>query len=1329
MTTRIKAVAAACLLAVSSCASAETFQSLFSFGLPQGGFPQARLARDADGNFYGTTTQGGQFGFGTVFKMTAAGTLTVLHDFETSSGTDPRGSLVLAGDGNFYGAVANDGPFGQGTIFRITPGGSFTILHAFDGSDGTHPWSTLTLGHDGNLYGTTLANNGTLFRLTLDGDFTQLQSGLPFGQVPVRLLQAVDGTLYGITSGGGSGNQGLVFAIAGDSISVLHEFQGPDGAYPTGGLAQDSAGNLYGTTFFGAANGHGGVFRLSPQGGFDLLHSFDGSDGGEPLGDLTSSGHGTFYGTAADGGDHGEGVVFEIAADGTYTLIHSFNGNEGGSDPEAGPTVGTDGAIYGTTYFDGSLGFGAIYRVDTAGHYDVLVHLQSNGQFPYAGLLEAADGNLYGTTYEGGASNRGTAFKVTLAGTHTLLHSFHDGDGSIPVGGFVQGTDGLLYGTTGFGGSYGFGTAFSLTPDGTLTTLHSFATDEFGATPNAGLTFGADGNLYGTTWQNGGGGRGTVFSLTPSGTFSLLHTFITGEGKETSAPLTLADDGNFYVASFMGGANDMGAILKIAPSGQVTVLHSFNSTDGANPGYGPVVQGSDGAFYGTTENGGGSNLGTVFRVTAAGEFATIHSFSGTDGATPFGGLVASNDGNFYGTTYAGGPDWVPNGSSGWGTLFKITTAGAVTTIHALNYFDGSGPAATMIKASDGNYYGTTLYGGTSGLGSVFRITPGGLEAPANLAAQAGDGYVQLTWSAVPSATSYAVYMSTTQHDSNPTVVTPSISQTLYTVTGLQNGTTYYFTVRATSGSTEGPASSEVAGTPVAPPHPSVTATPNPLDFGSQPVGATSSARSITITNDGNVTVTFSGIVAGGPAATDFAVSGNTCTGSLQPSRTCTLGFTFTPSAAGDRNASETLSTDSALQLVIQVAGTGTQASGSLSPASLDFGQQGVGTSSAARALTLKSTGNAALTISGITVSGNFTQTNNCPIVLAPDAQCEIDVLFSPTVVGAASGAISVSSDGNALGATLAGRGIQAAISVSTPAGFGALVVGTTSAAANVIVTNSGSDTLVVGAPIMGGANTSDFFIVSNNCGNVAPSGNCAIAVKFSPTRAGDRTATLTIPSNAPGAAPTRALSGMGVMPAPVWSGPTPADNTQVTLAAQQSFSQPLEATESVSGAIVHIGASSLPAGANLASIDGNRASATLSWMPAASGDYVITLTATELSTATSAAPRTLRLHVTKLATSIAAKPEILSISPTQIHLRMKATLNAQASGRGVAGRTVVFSAPGGAVLCSAVTDATGVAACGDVTTFVRTTVNLGYVARFAGDVTYEASSATGTLVQ
>lgn len=273
----------------------------------------------------------------------------------------------------------------------------------------------------------------------------------------------------------------------------------------------------------------------------------------------------------------------------------------------------------------------------------------------------------------------------------------------------AQAQDGNLYGAASTGGSSNVGIVFKITPTGTFTVLYNFDITH-GSTPNGGLILGVDGNLYGTSEHGGAHSYGNIFKITPSGALTVMYDFTgNSDGGYPLAPLVLGTDGNFYGTSYPGVA------FKISSKGVFKVIKKIPST-----AYGPLVQGTDGAFYGATEFGGNASLGTVFKVAGT-TVTTLYNFDTTHGSFPFGGLVQGSDGNFYGTTSAGG-------TGNAGVIFKITPTGTLTVLYN---FDSTHPAGGylayggLVAGTDGNLYGATVFGGSGGNGTLFKITTAG----------------------------------------------------------------------------------------------------------------------------------------------------------------------------------------------------------------------------------------------------------------------------------------------------------------------------------------------------------------------------------------------------------------------------------------------------------------------------------------------------------------------------------------------------------------------------------------------------------------------------
>lgn len=406
----------------------------------------------------------------------------------------------------------------------------------------------------------------------------------------------------------------------------------------------------------------------------------------------------------------------------SLTTLASFNGTKG-SIPVAGLVQGSDGDFYGTTVYGGTSGKGTVFKMTAAGALTTLVSFNgTNGAGADAALIQGSDGDFYGTTSHGGANNLGTVFKMTSAGVLTTLVSFNGTNGSSPNG-LLQGSDGVFYGTTLVGGAHNLGIVFKMTAAGVLTTLATFNGTN-GNYPQGSLIQGSDGAFYGTTLNALEGGPGMVFKMTSMGVLTTLGT-LTGEPNG----LIQGSDGAFYGTIFTSGARGAGSVFKMTSAGVLTTLANFHH-DSSRGNYprGNLIQGSDGAFYGTTEEGGANadgniNSGTIFKVTSSGVLTTLGNFTGLNGEDPAGALIEGSDGAFYGTTVAGGV-------TGLGTVFKMIYL-SPQTITFPAPVGASGQTVALSATA------------TSGLPVAYRVVSGPATISGNTVTFTGTGTVQL----------------------------------------------------------------------------------------------------------------------------------------------------------------------------------------------------------------------------------------------------------------------------------------------------------------------------------------------------------------------------------------------------------------------------------------------------------------------------------------------------------------------------------------------------------------------------------------------------------
>ena len=610
------------LLAFQSLATATSEQVLHQFvNLAQGSTPAGDLVADAQGNLYGTTYNGGSYGFGTVYRLTRNSSgkwaQTVIHNFTgLTDGYQPN-SLAIDAAGNLFGATSAGGSSsfttqGYGIVFELSRAAngswSLTVLHAFAGqfADGYTPGG-VALDSAGNVY------------------------GVAYGGIS--------------NTNACSGQCGLIFRVVHSSSGwtehTIYEFKAKqDGALPGPSLTFDSAGNLYGVTQ--ASSLPWVIFQLTPSATqwtettlFTMTNP--STQGGVPNG-ITFDASGNIFATSQLGGPTNNGVAFELvhgSTGWTQTVFHTFTGGTDGSGPAGNPRFDAAGNLVGTTYWGGIAaacasnlpvgGCGTVYQLtpSSGGTWtETILHVFSGGSdgvYPTGPLMIDASGNLIGTTLQGSIANVGTVFEFSPSSggyTEAQVYGFPATDGDNIRGGLVADAAGNLYGVASAGslndcpngGYIGCGSIFKLThlANGTWqrTIVHNFTgtVNGDGAFPYGGLTFDSAGNLYGTTSNEISGG-GTVFKLSPtaSGGWSFRTIYQFGshrfDGSNPWGTLVLDAAGNIYGTTIAGGngsylnCNYCGTVFKLAPaaSGRYTesVIYNFQGLqDGSFPAAG-----------------------------------------------------------------------------------------------------------------------------------------------------------------------------------------------------------------------------------------------------------------------------------------------------------------------------------------------------------------------------------------------------------------------------------------------------------------------------------------------------------------------------------------------------------------------------------------------------------------------------------------------------------------------------------------------------------------------------------------------------------------------
>ena len=784
--------------------------TLVNFNSSIGSYPQGSLIQTNDGNFYGMTQSGGNSGYGTAFKMTPAGVLTTLVHFDYySKGANPYGNLTRGSDGNFYGLTQSGGTNGYGTAFKMTPEGVLTTLVYFNYSNGYAPRGSLIQASDGNFYGMTSrggsSGSGTIFSITPEGvmttlvNFNQSNGSNPCGS----LILASDGNFYGMTESGGSSGYGTAFKMTPGGVltTLVNMIYNTSGAYPQGSLMQGNDGNFYGMTRSGGTSGYGTIFKMAPDGVTEILVNFNYTNGSNPYGSLIQGSDGLLYGMTEQGGSSGYGTIFGIAlpteisvevdtavpvkdggnvrygvvAGGT-TVSKTFTiRNKGGFDltdltitksgPDAAdffitsspsaPLSGPNGSTTFTVDFspaDSALRRATLHIANNDADespYDIIL---SAGLEPEINVEQPANSPLVDGTAE-------QIFPLTQQGRirEMVFHVSNNGVATLtPLDITIDGANATDFSVVaspatslGVSDSTTFTVRFTPSTSGDRTaTLHLASNDvdenpfdivlrgqAYGpgdiiplaslnsssgpCYPQGDLTLGLDGDLYGMASSGGTSGQGVIFKLAPGGTITTLVNFDSSNGSNPLGNLIQATDGNFYGMTQSGGSSGSGTAFKMTPEGVLTTLVNFDYYSNGSSPSGSLIQGSDGNLYGMTQNGGSSGYGTVFKMTPAGVLTTLVNFNYNNGRYPKGNLIQASDGNFYGMTSEGG-------SSGYGTVFKMTPDGTPTTLVNFNYSNGRNPNGSLIQASDGNFYGMTSSGGNSDYGTAFKMTSAGV---------------------------------------------------------------------------------------------------------------------------------------------------------------------------------------------------------------------------------------------------------------------------------------------------------------------------------------------------------------------------------------------------------------------------------------------------------------------------------------------------------------------------------------------------------------------------------------------------------------------------
>jgi uncharacterized repeat protein (TIGR03803 family) len=543
-----------------------------------------------------------------------------------------------------------------------------------------------------------------------------------------------------------------------------------DGSTPYGNVVQGPDGNYYGTTAQGGVNGNGTVFRVTPKGVYTVLYAFQGSpDGQNPQANLYLASDGNFYGTTARGGANGGGTIFRVSSTGVFTLLYTFTNGTDGGFPSAGVIEGSDGNFYGTTVSGGAInaagftGYGTIFQMTPNGVLTTIYTFtggDADGSSPYAGLVEGSDGFLYGTTNSDEVGDTGyyfgSVFKVSKTGAFKTLYHFGDGnDGGNPDGGLLEAQDGSFYGSTHNGGLFanddddtGQGVLYNITPSGVFKTMYEFTGQADSGRPEGTLTFGSDGNLYGTTTISP---AGTLFQLTPSGGFVTLGQLGANPTESLGGPI-VGSDGNFYGTTDNGGANTNGSIFEAIPSPALT----------------PLVQ--------LTLSSQTVTVGTPVKLSwqIANAFSTTmqRCVASMQNATPVGGTWAGlQTGTMTGAVYGGSVQVTPTASGAY--TYALTCGGTITGFATLTVPPMTATTSSLPDGVAGVAYSQTLTEQNGLAPFTWTVTSGTL--PAGLTLNASSGAITGT-PTQPGVSSFTVQV--TDSESVPATASASLSITV-----------------------------------------------------------------------------------------------------------------------------------------------------------------------------------------------------------------------------------------------------------------------------------------------------------------------------------------------------------------------------------------------------------------------------------------------------------------------------------------------------------------------------------------------------------------------
>ncbi len=687
--------------------------------------------------FWGVTSEGGKYNCGTIFKTDSNGNnLTIVMPFSYNRGALPQyTSLCKYSNGKLYGLTAGNQYTvpQQDVLFEYDPTtDKYEVKQIFTGPNGDSPMGSLTNADNGKLYGLTYFggtyNLGTLFeydpannQLNTLFSFDTLDGTNPIGD----LILASNGKLYGTAIHGGTNGKGTLFEydINTNTFTKLFDFDGNNsGEIPFGSLLETTNGKLYGTTYQGGNNNAGVIFEYNTQTNtFQKLYDFVDSIGNQPVGRLIEVSSGIFYGMTSIGGTNGKGSIYKFnTSTNQATDVFDFTTNTG-TNPMGSLLKASDGLLYGLLAHGGINGKGTLFSYDyTNSTFNKLIDLaDQTGSTPFGSLIEYSNGIFYGLTNKGGLLNGGVLFKYDAAtGNYSKKIGFGESPlGSSPDGSLLLATNNKLYGLASYGGKYNNGTLFEYDPTTqTYSKKADFENSTTGEDPEGSLI--QVGNfLYGFTVYGGSNDEGVIFKydLNNDTLIKIVDFDNVIKGKYPEGEMFLASNGKLYGLAG-GGTNSKGILFEYDPNTNTFIKkYDFDNNSGTYP-KGTLIE-NNGKLYGTCKGGGNNDQGTLFSFDInTNTYTKLYDFdSNLSGSNPYSYLTNAGNNILLGTTNTGG-------TNEDGILYKYDIIN--DTLEVLWNFDdtnfGKRPRGSLLKATNGKFYGLTFSGGTNDLGTLYE---------------------------------------------------------------------------------------------------------------------------------------------------------------------------------------------------------------------------------------------------------------------------------------------------------------------------------------------------------------------------------------------------------------------------------------------------------------------------------------------------------------------------------------------------------------------------------------------------------------------------------